>query len=661
MKSLPGKIGLVLFCGILFTMSGCGSKTGDTETLGRIYFDYQKAIQDEDIKALKGFISAERQKAMPAENSAMAIKMIKALSPANIKITGTEVSGSNAVMKLEGLAQGQKTTGTVEFVKEGGVWKISKEDWQMTFQITDTPGSGGTFTGAVETFMADPRKPPKPQQILAGHQGEVTRLAFTPDNRFLVSASYGDYSIRVWDPLTGQELSHAKTENRVGSLAITPDGTRILTADVYQYIILWPLEEGIIGVPKTLFRDVGDTLAVGQDNKFVTAGLQKKLQLWNLEDSSFIQDISDKTDIRSLAFSQSGKWLAAGGRGNRYVLWDTQNWKQKSYKIKKVAKDSDISAIDISRDDKYLATGHMDSSIVIFDLGEREELHNFYVSNASTRDVKFSPDGILLATAQQDKNVYLWEVKTSAHMARLSKHTEAVYCLAFSADGTTLASGGEDRQIILWRCGEPPVQNYAEAAGPHPTAANPAPVSTGDSEPEMMELSGQKNLVKNPYGTQNLQYWQNNGDVFIEMDEDANPYFVIRYSGKIWQEVPIPEATGRWALLIAWASSERINQDGDQTGLPYLYGAMMSRKDKNRSQAYLQGQEMILSLRKPNEWGIIWGVFQVPGDTGAIQLFMQQADGRTAQDGSAARFDEPGVFLFDTEAEAKDFVELYRQ
>ena len=663
MKPSTKTLAIIFICAILFMLAGCSNKPTDEEILAQTFSNYQKAIQDENSEALKGFISAERQKEMPVENAAMAIQMIKALLPTNIKITGTEISGNKALLKLEGLAQGQKTTGTVEFVKEGGIWKLSKEDWQMTLQFTENAESGSNnFNGPVETFMTDPRKPPEPQQILSGHQGEITRLAFTPDNRFLVSASYGDYSIRVWDPLTGEELSQAKTENRVRSMALTPDGTHILTADADQYIISWPLEEGIIGAPKTLVRDVGDILAISSNNKLVTAGLQKKLQLWNDDDGSFIEEISDQQDTRSLVFSYSGKWLAAGGRGNQYTLWNTENWKQKSYKIKKVAKDSDIAAIDISRDDKYLATGHMDSSIVIFNLEEREELFNFYVRDAATWDVKFSPDGKLLATAQQDKHVYLWEVESSAHMAKLAKHTEAVHCLAFSPDGTTLASGGEDRQIILWRCGTLPVlpQNSGDVHIPNANT-KPAPQPAEESEPEMMELDGQKNLIKNPYGTQNLQFWQTKGDTFIELDEEANPYFVVRYNGVIWQEVPIRDAEGRWALLIAWASSERINPEDDHTGLPYLYGTMISRKEKNRIHTYLQEETMLHSLRKPNEWGLIWGIFPVPEDTGAIQFFMQQADGRSAQNGSAARFDEPGIFLFDSKEEAMDFVKRYQQ
>jgi hypothetical protein len=57
---------------------------------------------------------------------------------------------------------------------------------------------------------------------------------------------------------------------------------------------------------------------------------------------------------------------------------------------------------------------------------------------------------------------------------------------------------------------------------------------------------------------------------------------------------------------------------------------------------------------------LIWGVFQVSKETGAIRFFMQQADGSGAQNGSAACFDDPGFFLFDIKKEAAAFVNAYK-
>ncbi|MCK4762380.1 MAG: hypothetical protein KAW12_09305 [Candidatus Aminicenantes bacterium] len=102
-----------------------------------------------------------------------------------------------------------------------------------------------------------------------------------------------------------------------------------------------------------------------------------------------------------------------------------------------------------------------------------------------------------------------------------------------------------------------------------------------------------------------------------------------------------------------------ISRDGDQTGLPYLYGYMLNRQNKNRIDAYLQGDSMKHSLKQPDKWGLIHGVFQVPETGGGIRLFLQQADGKYAQNDSAARFDEPGIYLFDSKEEAEEFVKNY--
>jgi WD40 repeat protein len=297
---------------------------------------------------------------------------------------------------------------------------------------------------------------------------------------------------------------------------------------------------------------------------------------------------------------------------------------------------------------------------VIFDLKKRRELHNFYVRDAATLDVKFSPDNTLLATAQYDKNIYLWEVKTAKRLGVLKKHTDAVKSLAFSWDGSMLASGGEDRKIIIWKSGAPQMPVTGKPVpGPGDATGQKTPGATGPGE-QMVKIDGHLNLIKYPDARQFTRHWNTKGEVSLEKDaeEEDNYNFVIRYKGMVWQDVLI-NAEGRFVLLISWASSERVNPDGDQTGYPYLYGYLLNKSDRNRINAYLQGQQILLKTGIANEWGIIYGIFQVPPETGGIRLFLQQADGRLPQSGSAARFDEPGIFLFDTREQAEAFAKNY--
>ena len=65
---------------------------------------------------------------------------------------------------------------------------------------------------------------------VARSRGDVSWLAFSPDGRRLVSASY-DTTVRVWDPVTGQEALTLRDHTRgVLAVAFSPDGRHLASA-----------------------------------------------------------------------------------------------------------------------------------------------------------------------------------------------------------------------------------------------------------------------------------------------------------------------------------------------------------------------------------------------------------------------------------------------
>jgi hypothetical protein len=171
------------------------------------------------------------------------------------------------------------------------------------------------------------------------------------------------------------------------------------------------------------------------------------------------------------------------------------------------------------------------------------------------------------------------------------------------------------------------------------------------------------NLLQNPNADDGANHWRAFGDAAVEESPESGPHFRVRNMGYFLQDVTLPDgAAGKYALLIGRVSSERINADGAITGLPYLYGYMMKGANQGggRILSYLQGQQMSCVARKENEWVSAWGIFQVPDGTSAIRFFLEQAERKgVPQNGSAARFDDLGLFLFDTEKEANAFVKSY--
>lgn len=172
------------------------------------------------------------------------------------------------------------------------------------------------------------------------------------------------------------------------------------------------------------------------------------------------------------------------------------------------------------------------------------------------------------------------------------------------------------------------------------------------------------NLLKNPGADAGTNDWRASGNAAVEQTDDGNGRFVVRNKGSFMQDVILPDGSaGKYALLIGRVSSERINADGSITGLPYLYGYMMVEANPRggRILSYLQGQQMVSSSRKENEWVTAWGIFPIPAGTGAIRFFLNQAERRDVpQNGSAARFDDLGLYIFATEDEARDFVKVYK-
>ena len=142
---------------ILVVMSillvGCGKGPG--QDLERVYLDYHKALQAGDLDTLKELITSEQRQELAGEDAAMKIGMIKEFLPAEIKVVKTTVSGSEAVLKVEGKMKDQKMTGEVKFLKEEGKWLVAKESWQVSIEpeppaaVTSYTYKPGSFAYAI--------------------------------------------------------------------------------------------------------------------------------------------------------------------------------------------------------------------------------------------------------------------------------------------------------------------------------------------------------------------------------------------------------------------------------------------------------------------------------------------------------------------------------
>ena len=160
----------------------------------------------------------------------------------------------------------------------------------------------------------------------------VTALAFSPDNKTLVSGGYKE--VLLWDAATGQLVRKVGgLSGQVRSVAFSKDGRKLaLAAGIAGRsgtVALLDLESSAITEIQHA-KDEMLAVAFSTDGKWLaTGGTDSIVRVWNLEAREAALELKGHTDwISGLAFSSDGKLLASGSADRTARVWKTDTWKE---------------------------------------------------------------------------------------------------------------------------------------------------------------------------------------------------------------------------------------------------------------------------------------------------------------------------------------------
>jgi predicted Ser/Thr protein kinase len=266
----------------------------------------------------------------------------------------------------------------------------------------------------------------------SGHLNAVTSLVFSPDGRRVVSGGE-DYTARLWDIGTGEEVRRFDAQQCVCGVGFSPDGRCVLSANADKLVLVWEVDSGREVRRWKAEPDASARAAVPPDNRHTRLRFSKYTR--------------PRGSVSSAAFSADGHRVVLGSIDSTLSLWDVESGQE----LRRFqGHEGVVRSAAISPDARHVLSGGEDQTVRLWDTDSGEELHCFRGHGDAVFSVAFSPSGCRALSGSEDSTMRLWDLQTG-RLLRLYEHQRGtvVWSVAFSPDGRRALSGAGAR-LRLW-------------------------------------------------------------------------------------------------------------------------------------------------------------------------------------------------------------------
>ena len=207
---------------------------------------------------------------------------------------------------------------------------------------------------------------------LRGHDDVIFSIAFSPDGKRLVSASF-DHTLRLWDIDKQQPVrTFAHHSDFVYAVAFSPDGKQIASASKDRTVQLVDVASG-----KSVFTFSGmeqDVMAVAvrpDGKRIVSSGFESGVWWWDRQTGEKVKmQPGHGVAVHELCFSKDGKRVVSAGADRTARIWDGTT----GAPLKTLAVGSSVYAVAINASGKTIATGSFDGLVRLWDVATGRQL-----------------------------------------------------------------------------------------------------------------------------------------------------------------------------------------------------------------------------------------------------------------------------------------------
>jgi len=305
-----------------------------------------------------------------------------------------------------------------------------------------------------QALLAEAVYTPGTMRMMEGHSAPVLDIAFTPDGRTAVSASF-DGSAIIWDVATGAILHRLEGHTAwVSALAVSPDGLTVLTASTDHTLILWDIETGDLIRRYEGHSDWVTNVVFSPDGRHALSsagnllGMLNPLQWsrdnsliwWDIETGEVVRRIEGLSQpTRGLAISPDGQTALTADLAGVVTAWDIETGE---IRARYEGHENLLMTVAFTPDGRYAYSAGADTNVIEWNLETGERARTLVGHTSAITDIAISPDGRFALTGATDNVIFLWSLETGTIIRRLYGHPDQVAAVAFSPDGRYALSGG---------------------------------------------------------------------------------------------------------------------------------------------------------------------------------------------------------------------------
>ena len=288
------------------------------------------------------------------------------------------------------------------------------------------------------------------------------RVASSPD-RNLVVASYSDATLRVVDPVSGQEQARLEGLPAPCSALAFLDGTDSLaSADESGTLLIWNLAQRERTKTLRLHSQTVSTLSAAA-GKLVSAGEDGRVGVWDGESGELISEFTFEHPVGRAVIDPEGRLVAAALWDQTLRILDLEQQRElfrlrcarpgTTLEPPQRFAQGQVSACAFGPTDGRLYVGTRDGRLSVWD-PRRGELLFAHDHELLVRGIALSPDGSRLAACSWAGYITLWSLPDMVLLGELRNHTTDVRSVQFSPDSAWLLSSSFDTTLRLWQAAD---------------------------------------------------------------------------------------------------------------------------------------------------------------------------------------------------------------